>query len=319
MEPARVHCVLDADDGTSRRVGPSGILIGRQSDCDVVSADPTTSRRHALVRLAGDGAEIVPLGKVPVQVNGEPVDKPRALAHGDVVAVPGLTLRVSLRVPKPERHAARFVLVRERGGRFGLTHTPFHVGGSDQDDLILRGWPARVLVFHIAQGELFAEASRGAVKRNGVALDSLEPVLPGDRLECRGEALVVEAAAADVTTRVTGVLPTRIEIELLPRGGRVAFTIGGEVRPVFLADRRLDLVVALARTPNEFVSDDALAAVVWPRKHGYSRSEINMLISRCRRDLVDAGLAGPRIIERSPGGRATRLAVAAHAQVVLGS
>jgi hypothetical protein len=48
-----------------------------------------------------------------------------------------------------------------------------------------------------------------------------------------------------------------------------------------------------------------------------SRPEINMLISRCRRDLVEAGLAGPRLIERAPGGGGTRLALAPGAEVVM--
>jgi hypothetical protein len=50
-----------------------------------------------------------------------------------------------------------------------------------------------------------------------------------------------------------------------------------------------------------------------------SRPEINMLISRCRRDLVDAGLAGPRLIERAPGGGGTRVTLAANAEIVVKS
>ena len=317
MDLMRLRCVLDVVDGPSRRVGQAGVLIGRQGDCDLVATDPSASRRHALVRFAGDGIEIVPLGRASVDVNGVAVDKPRALGDGDVLAVPGLTLRVSITVPRPERAGlAGFVLERRRGGRFGVPHTPFHVGGGDHDDLIIKSWPPRMLVFHVAQGELFVEASRDGATRNGAPIGALDPVAVDDCIACRGEDLVVRAADANVTTRVTGRLPTRVEVEMLPRGGRVAFTIGAEVRPVFLADRRLDLIVALMRTPNEFVSDDALGAVVWPRKPGFSRSEINMLISRCRRDLVEAGLAGPRLIERAPGGRGTRLAVAPNAQIV---
>ena len=48
--------------------------------------------------------------------------------------------------------------------------------------------------------------------------------------------------------------------------------------------------------------------VVWPRKTGAGRSELNILISRCRRDLVDAGLAGPRLLERVGGPTRFRLA-----------
>jgi hypothetical protein len=107
---------------------------------------------------------------------------------------------------------------------------------------------------------------------------------------------------------------------MLPRGGRVVFTIGGRALAVYLADRRFDLVSALLRPPagyaaGEFIPDDAVRSIVWPRKPSVSRPEINMLISRCRKDLVDAGIAGPRLLERSPGGGGTRIALAPGAAI----
>jgi hypothetical protein len=111
-----------------------------------------------------------------------------------------------------------------------------------------------------------------------------------------------------------------VVIEMLPRGGRVVMSVAGREHAVFLADRRLDLIVALLRPPagyraGEFIPDDTVRGIVWPRKPGVSRPEINMLISRCRRDLLDVGLAGPRLLERAPGGGATRFALAANAGV----
>ena len=44
-----------------------------------------------------------------------------------------------------------------------------------------------------------------------------------------------------------------------------------------------------------------------------------MLISRCRRDLVDAGLAGPRLIERAPGGGGTRFVLGPGVQIIVKS
>jgi hypothetical protein len=118
VDPVRVHCVLDVRGGPSRRVGPGGVLIGRQSDCDIVAADPSVSRRHALVRLTGSGAEVVPLGRSPVDVNGAPTDRPRSLVDGDELRLPGLTLTVAITIPRPEAAArAAFALERsERGG-----------------------------------------------------------------------------------------------------------------------------------------------------------------------------------------------------------
>lgn len=321
-----MRCVLDVRGGPSRRVGPSGVLIGRQSDCDIVATDPSVSRRHALVRLTGDAAEVVPLGRSPVDVNGAPTTRPRALADGDELRLPGLTLAVAITIPRPDL-AAHAAFALERGGaRFGIAHTPFVIGGGDTDDLIVKRWPARVLSLHLAQRALFVELHAGSATRNDEPLDAeaLSPLAVGDALACRGERFVVRAGDdAAATTALGGAeLPIRVAIEMLPRGGRVVFSIGASDRAVYLADRRFDLVVALARPPGdhrpgEFVSDDALRAVVWPRRPEVSRQEINMLISRCRRDLVEAGLAGPHLIERAPGGGGTRLALAPGAEIVM--
>src|SRR5262249_55122917 len=148
------------------------------------------------------------------------------------------------------------------------------------------------------------------------------PLAIGDELGCRGETFRI-AHALKVATTAVGAgaeLPSRVTIEMLPRGGRVVFTVGARDHAVYLPDRRFDLVVALLRPPSghepgDFISDDLVRTIVWPRKQAVSRPEINMLISRCRRDLVEAGLAGPRLIERAPGGGGTRLQLAANASV----
>ena len=98
--------------------------------------------------------------------------------------------------------------------------------------------------------------------------------------------------------------------------------MAGGARQLFLADRRLDLVIALVRPPDgfaagTFIPDDVVSSVVWPRNPAVTRTEINVLISRCRRDLIEAGLAGTRLIERAPGGGATRFALAPDAIVIV--
>jgi pSer/pThr/pTyr-binding forkhead associated (FHA) protein len=105
MTAPRLRCVLLVSDGPSRRVGAGGLLIGRQRDCDIVADDPAVSRRHALVRVTGDGAELVPLGRVPVSVNGTAHDRSAALADGDRIEVPGLVLTVVLEAPRPDQAA----------------------------------------------------------------------------------------------------------------------------------------------------------------------------------------------------------------------
>jgi hypothetical protein len=328
MEPTRLSCMLVVRDGPSRRVGPNGVWIGRQRDCEIVAADPSVSRRHALVRLTSDGAEVVPVGKGPIDVNGKPRDKPHELADGDELRLPGLVLDVRISAPRPDAETATgYVLERPRGGSFGVAHTPFVIGGGDTDDLIVKKWPAHALVLHLAQGELYVEVRTGTATRNGadIADDTLVALVPGDTLGYRGETFAIGyGRSRDTTTAVaaTESLPTKVAIEMLPRGGRVVFSLPEGDRAVYLADRRLDLMVALVQPPDgyrggELIPDDVVRSVVWPRKAGVSRPEINMLISRLRRDLLDIGLAGPRLLERAPGGGATRFVLAPGAEVVV--
>jgi hypothetical protein len=317
------------EGGASRRVGPNGLLIGRQQDCDLVALDPRVSRRHALVRLTADAAEVVPLGRTPIEINSKLHDKPHALCDGDTITLPGLVLAVELRAQAPDpKRDARFTLERAAGGTFGIVHSPFVIGGGDTADLIVKRWPAQALRLHVAQHELFVEVVAGKATKNGaeITADALEPLGFGDRLGYRRETFVVGAADAchARTTAVAdlGDLPARVAIEMLPRGGRVVFVIGGGERAVYLADRQLDLVIALLRPPapyvvGEYVPDEVVRGIVWPRDPSVSRPEINMLISRCRRSLVEAGLAGPRLLERAPGGGGTRLALAPGAEVVI--
>ena len=321
--------MLVMPDGPSRRVGSSGVLIGRQKDCDIVTLDPSVSRRHALVRITAEGAEVVPLGREPIAINGKPSDKPHLLADGDVLGLPGLTLAVQIEAqPAPTDAPGGYVLERARGGSFGVAHTPFVIGGGATDDLIVKKWPEALLQLHIAQGELFVELRAGTAEHNGEALEPgvLEPLTVADELTCLGETFTIhhargrDAATTAVSSRSD--LPVRAEIELLPRGGRIVFTLATGERAVYLSDRRFDLMMALLKPPEgyaagEFIPDDTVRTIVWPRNPGVSRPEINMLISRCRKDLVDAGLAGPRLIERAPGGGGTRITLSPTAIVVV--
>jgi len=321
--------MLVIPDGPSRRVGPSGVLIGRQKDCDIVALDPSVSRRHALVRITAEGAEVVPLGREPFTLNGKPSDKPQHLADGDVLAIPGLTLAVQIEAASAKVEGpGGYVLERARGGSFGVAHTPFVIGGGATDDLIVKKWPEAVLQLHVAQGELFVELREGTAEHNGELIEPgvLEPLMVDDTLTCLGETFKIhhasgrDAATTAVSSRSD--LPVRAEVELLPRGGRVVFTLAVGDRAVYLSDRRFDLMMALLKPPEgyvagEFIPDDTVRSIVWPRNPAVSRPEINMLISRCRKDLVDAGLAGPRLIERAPGGGGTRITLARNAIVVV--
>ena len=316
--------MLVLPDGPARRVGPSGVLIGRQRDCDIVVADASVSRRHAHVRLTADGAEVVPLGNTPLDINGTPSFRPHTLADGDELRLPGLTLKVLLRPLARSEIATGFLLERAGGGTFGIASSPFAIGGDDADDLIVAGWPARLAVLYVAQRELFVEVSAEGVVHGDRELERDEPVAlaEGDLLAFRGETFAVRFfGGVPPTTKVRKpALPVRVVIELLPRGGKIAFTSSDGEHVVHLADRRLDLMVALLRppqgyAPGDFIPDDVVRAIVWPRNPAVTRPEINTLISRCRRDLVEAGLAGPRLLERAPTGGGTRIALAPGATI----
>ncbi|HEY5924641.1 MAG TPA: FHA domain-containing protein [Kofleriaceae bacterium] len=319
MDESRFRCTLVSPDGVSRRVGAAGIVIGRDPTCDVVLTDPSVSRRHALIRTSSEGVELVSLGRTAVEQNGKPVEKSQLLSDGDSIKVNELTFTVRVELPRPGRSSTTYRLVRGRSS-YGISHTPFVVGGADTDDLILDGWPASALRFHLAQGELFVEVIAGSATKNGepIELDTLEELTVGDSLGFQGSSFEIARGQDIAQTTITGdahSLPSRVVIEMLPRGGRVVFSMPSGDHTVYLADRRLDLIAALVRPPSgyvagDFIPDDVLRPIVWPRNPNVIRSEINVHLTRCRKDLLAAGLAGPRLLQRSPGGGATRLALA---------
>lgn len=309
----RLRCMVVVPDGTSRRVGPSGLVIGRQQDCDIVALDASVSRRHALVHVVGDAVEVVPLGRTPVAINGKTVEKPAALADGDELAVPGLVMKLKVELARPDAKAqASFAL--ERGDNiFGIVHSPFVVGGGKTDDLVVAKWPPAALRLHVAQDELFAEG-------RAIDSDELVPIGPGYTIRFAGETFVVRVPTGSTVTTAVGAgtgLPHHVEVEMLPRGGRIVVRIGAAAASVYLADRRFDLLMVLLEAKGAIVSDDILRSKVWPKSSAVTRQEINTLISRCRRDLVEVGLAGPRLIERAPGGGGTRIQLAPDAQVIV--
>lgn len=292
-----------------------------------VANDPKLSRRHALVRLTQTGAEIIPVGRQPIEVNRKRHERPHPLRDGDEIVLPGLQLAVEIAVHKPDPAAAStYRLVRAKGESFGVSHSPFVIGGDLADDLIVKKWPAHALALRLAQGQLFVEVTAGTAMRNGTEIEAgvSEPLAVGDTLDYRDERFVISQTTTHgmVTTDVgaSSELPQHVTIEVLPRGGRVVFSTSNIDRTLFLHDRRLDLLVALLRPPGDyqpgdFIPDEVVSSIVWPRSAGATRVEINVLIARVRKDLVDAGLAGPRLLQRAPTGGATRIALAPNATV----
>jgi hypothetical protein len=308
-----------APDGVARRVGGQGLLIGRDHACEIVVDDPAISRRHALIRASSDGVELVPLGRLAVGHNGKPCERAQLLGDGDRIEVGDLTFTIKVELPEPGQSTTGYRLVRGRSS-YALSHTPFLAGGGDTDDLIIDRWPAGALRFHLAQGGVFVEVLVGEATRGGVPIeaDALEELEVGELLGYAGDTFEIARGDDRAQTTITEdahALPSKVVVEMLPRGGRIVFSLPSGDRTVYLADRRLDLIAALVRpptgyAPGDFIPDDVLRPIVWPRNPNVIRSEINVHITRCRKDLLAAGLAGPRLLQRSPGGGATRLALA---------
>jgi hypothetical protein len=325
VSPFRYLCTLTGHN-VARPVTVKGLMLGREADCDVVSQDPSASRRHALLRLTSAGVELVPLGRADTEVNGTAITKPTMLADGDRIAVPGITAVVAITSQAATIKGPTRTLLRSANGEsFGISYSPFVLGGASDDDLIVQGWPEHAITLHVANHEPHIEALTPDVTINGepAGLDDIVAVGDGDVLALAGQAFtVVQARAAATTAAGTQhPVPRRIRVEMLPRGGRVFFTMGDAEHVVYLADRRLDLLVTLLQPPTgrggDYVPDDVVRARVWPRSPGVSRQEINTLISRCRRDLLDVGLPGARLIERAPGGGGTRIVVMPNAEITV--
>jgi predicted component of type VI protein secretion system len=147
-------------------IKPTGLLVGRSPDCDVVLTKSDASRMQAIVFMGADGPCLSVLGKGPTTVNGEPVVHERNLAGGDRIELPGLVLEVLV---EPEQAAAPRVswLLRGPSGLFGVVRTPFTVGSAIGADLRLEGGPAVALRFHLAD-QLHVEAI-AAIEIDGVA------------------------------------------------------------------------------------------------------------------------------------------------------
>lgn len=83
-------------DGREIVLVPGVYFVGRGEDADLRLDDPGVSRRHAAIRVVGDGAEVEDLGsRNGVLLNGQPVRGVQPLAPGDVLGVGEHELRVA--------------------------------------------------------------------------------------------------------------------------------------------------------------------------------------------------------------------------------
>lgn len=312
-------------EGGRVAIGPASVLVGRNPDCDLVIPDPRVSRHHALFRLTDDGVEVLPVGRQPLEVNGEAKAAATALRAGDRVECLGRTFTIVETSPSRPPDADVFWAVESGpGALFRVTQSPFRIGGSVDDHLIFPGWPPAVLLLHRVGNGLSLEALReGVTCRSPLAPGECVHLDAGARFAFGAQSLRVVALPRDPTKVTEGStrddLPTAAELRFMPKGGRLTLTFGARTFSVYLPDRRCDLVACLLQPPPPFapgdaVPDEALIERVWPQRD-QGRIELNTLVFRARKDLIKAEIDGAALIAREGGGVCLRLAPGATVRV----
>jgi len=323
-----VDCWIVDPQGLRRKVGTSGLLIGRGSDCDLILGGSDVSRRHALVRLSEAGVEVVVVGASPVLVSGETCSGRAPLNDGDSLVIGSVLLAVSISGDGGERDVD-WVLSLGSGVQQGVRRSPFFIGGSASDDLVIEDWPPSALRLQLAGNALVASLEASAevdgvvvVEDAVIELDDGSTVKIGDR-ELSVTRFSQDEALEATTRPPSGELGVSdVRLRFLPRGGRVQLRLGNSWHSLVLSDRSFDLLATLVQppdaTPGDFVSDDVVFRRVWGADESdHVRERINVLLLRTRRALTAAGLNGPALVQRSSAGRATRFAVLEEANVVV--
>lgn len=282
------------------------LLIGRAPSCHIVVQHPQVSRQHVLVVELAGGAQIVPLGRRPVTLNGEVIDKPTTARAGDELAIEDA--RFTLEVLAGERCDTWAVDVS--GTRYPIRSAGFRIGGGEDDDLRLPGWPVRAAVLFphpsAVLAELHPKIELALAERDAGTMTALAR---GETLRFAGLTLTIALAQEAAATLDVYPSPSEVSLEFMPNGGLLRI-ISDSVVAIWLPQKRADLVAALlaplgGARAGDWISDDAIIPRIWGAESA-SRVQLNTLIHRTRLSLTAAGLPGPRIIERSPVGGSTR-------------
>lgn len=301
-------------------------MVGRGVDCDLIVDDATASRQHALIRWSKGGAELVCLGKNPTLLNGAVVTGTHRLQDGDRVQLPGSHFRVRIQ-PAGAAGALWALHAASAGTRPISADGPFTVGGAPSDHLHLPDQLPGVLVLHVEDGAPYCQAARDLVL-NGTALPAGQRQLlaPDDAIEMGPWVLrvrqLIDVTPDETRTLPSVDLPTEVQLAFVHRGGELTVALGATQRRLKLTERRADFIAVLLRPPRgyqpgHYIPDAVLFPRVWGPQGG-SRNSVNVLINRVRRDLNDAGLPGPTLIERFAGGTATRFQLHPNARVAVG-
>lgn len=327
MEESELRWFVLLSDGSSLLIPATGLTLGRDPACDLVTRSAHVSRRQARIDLRAEGPCLTNIGRAPVLVDEKPVEGSMLVRDGQRIEAGGLRIRVMGQHAMEVESSPRWLLRSPDGPLIGVARSPFVVGSGPSVDLTLqgspplaaelRGLPRTLAVEFLATGTLdgiLVEAGEVHALRPGVTMAwgpcALQVVTGGSYASLESTALDDDG------------LPSRVQLCFLPRGGRLSLTIAGRKQEFTVTGKRCDLVAALLRpppplTPGEFVSDEILLRRVWPTQPNMGRTNLNMLIHRLRRDFVRERIDGCHLIERAPLGGATRFRLLANAVVEL--
>ncbi len=277
-----------------------------------------------LVHLESGEPRMVPLGDAPCLVDGKSVDAPVTVAEGVVLRIGELELSV-IAEPK-EEEGPRWLVQMVGGGLYSVAKERFVIGGDVGDDLRTDALAASAVVLSPRDGFVAVEANVPNVKVGGKVLEEgdVGSARVGDLVKAGGLALRVlagDSSSAETTRHHLRTEPgaTSVTLTFLPRGGRVEMRVERRTFTVYLAERRCNLIAALLQPPSDFapgdfVDDEVVIPRVWPNQ-SKSRTDLNTLLHRVRKDLIAAGVDGAALVERAEGGGATRFRLGKEAVV----
>lgn len=309
---------LDTPD-TRVMIGPWAVLIGRSLDCNVVLDRPEVSRHHLLVRVGRDGAEMLPLGREGVRLNGLKLKELTPIRPGDEIDVCGWSFRpgegdVDDGLPDD---GTTWCLERRSGLLHPLVGPNYCVGGGATDDLVIEAWEPSVFSISLRGGNPVLTALRPGVRcERELAAGEQVPLAQDARITYGAESFHVRARQGNLDDATRRAAPPEhavvVVMEFLPRGGQLTVEVGGQLHVTMLSDRRSDLVACLLQPPppysaGDFIPEETLCARIWPGEIR-GRIELNSLLYRLRQNLTDEGIDPTPLFERRSGGLRFRLA-----------